>query len=217
MNKIENTGPNFNLEKFFSARDKALKVLENTYRSLDTGMNYKDIEEVLEGEFKSLQVERLWHPTKIRIGSDTLKTFREHSDNNIKLKDNDIIFFDIGPVIDGHEADVGQTYCFGSNQSYQKISTDVKDIFDRCAEYWDPGKTSGRELYDHAANECDKSGYQLNLSMDGHRLGDWPHAIHYKGSLEEVDEGVSENLWVLELLIRHPNEPFGAFYEDILY
>ena len=47
-------------------------------------------------------------------------------------------------------------------------------------------------------------------------LGDFPHALFYKGQLSEFKKMPVENLWVLEILIKHPEKEFGAFIEDIL-
>lgn len=52
--------------------------------------------------------------------------------------------------------------------------------------------------------------------MNGHRLGDFPHAVYFKGKLGEIDIIPKEKLWVLEILIRHPRKNFGAFFEDLI-
>ena len=59
-------------------------------------------------------------------------------------------------------------------------------------------------------------GYQLNPNMAGHRLGDFPHALFYKGTLSNFDKQPIQNLWVLEVLITNNEDTFGSFFEDIL-
>jgi hypothetical protein len=56
----------------------------------------------------------------------------------------------------------------------------------------------------------------LNLGAPGHRLGDFPHAVHKAGKLAVAEFQPSSGLWVLEIQIRHPELPIGAFYEDLL-
>ncbi len=47
-------------------------------------------------------------------------------------------------------------------------------------------------------------GYKLNNNMKGHRVGDFPHHVFYKGGLNETEEVPCENLWILE-------NPFSFF------
>ena len=56
----------------------------------------------------------------------------------------------------------------------------------------------------------------LNLEMDGHRISDFPHAAIFDGSLADMDFAPAMGLWVLEIQLRHPSKPYGAFFEDIL-
>jgi len=71
-------------------------------------------------------------------------------------------------------------------------------------------------LYDYAGQRARELGWELNLDLSGHRLGDFPHEAHYDGSLADADIRPNPNLWVLEMAIRHPTRAFGAFYEDLL-
>jgi hypothetical protein len=59
-------------------------------------------------------------------------------------------------------------------------------------------------------------GWVFNLKVDGHRIGDFPHKAIHSGSLSSTTFKPTTDLWVLELQIRHPTRPFGAFYEDLL-
>jgi hypothetical protein len=52
--------------------------------------------------------------------------------------------------------------------------------------------------------------------MSGHRLSEFPHAAHHKGALADAPFTPSPGLWMLEIQLRHPTRPFGAFYEDLL-
>ena len=54
------------------------------------------------------------------------------------------------------------------------------------------------------------------MSMNGHRLGDFPHALHYKGKLSDFSEAPFPNLWVLEIHLIDEKINRGAFFEDIL-
>jgi len=54
------------------------------------------------------------------------------------------------------------------------------------------------------------------MGSDGHRIGDFPHHVFFKGSLTECEETVIPNAWILEIHLWSPDKKFGAFYEDVL-
>ena len=67
----------------------------------------------------------------------------------------------------------------------------------------------------------ENSGWGYNrlvgaLANSGHRLSDFPHSAIYDGPMATLDFTPSPLLWVLEIHIRHPTKPFGAFFEDML-
>ncbi|MBD2775346.1 hypothetical protein [Iningainema tapete] len=84
------------------------------------------------------------------------------------------------------------------------------------ADKWHTDALSGQALYQFADQIASDLGWVLNLSMDGHRLSDFPHTAYYPGKLAAIPFRPNRNLWVLEIQIRHPQKPFGGFYEDIL-
>jgi Xaa-Pro aminopeptidase len=220
MNKpepnIEKTSSQFNLEKYLDARQKTIRIVNEVASLVYVGMSETDGFSLIDQCMSKYDVEKKWHPNKFRIGENTTKSFREISDEGVRLKSDDIFFIDIGPVFDGHEGDYGRTFVFGKNRKYQDIKEKCELIFNETKETFKNKKLTGIELYQYAEKISLKHGYQLNLKMSGHRLGDFPHAIYFKGSLAEVDVVPCEKLWVLEILIRHPNEEFGAFFEDII-
>lgn len=59
-------------------------------------------------------------------------------------------------------------------------------------------------------------GYLLNDKMQGHRLGDFPHALFHRGNLKDFERPPQRMLWVLEIHLLEPDSERGYFYEDIL-
>jgi methionine aminopeptidase len=214
---IENVGDKFNLDTYMDARKVAMKATLLFAQHVNVGMNLEDMEGLLEETFRLLKIEKKWHMSKIRIGSDTIKSFKDKSNPDISLKKNDIFFIDIGPVINNHEADFGMTFTKGNNPDYAKLQKASRDLFNQAKEYWSKTGATGEELYRFLKEETEKMGYTLDPKMDGHRLGDFPHHVHYKGGLSEVDSKPIENLWVLEVHILDKSNHVGAFYEDILF
>ncbi len=214
--EIENTGNSFNLQKYFEVRSKTLDLINTIPNKFYVGMNEAQGIKIIKDELNKIGTSKLWHPTKFRIGKNTLKSFREKSDEGITLEENDIFFIDIGPVFESHEADLGRTFKFGSSSQHQKIIDASREIFLNVKNFWKSENISGARLYNYAEKISKELGYTLNLNMKGHRLGDFPHALHYKGSLESINFKPIENLWVLEILIKNSENTFGAFFEDIL-
>jgi len=157
-----------------------------------------------------------FHKPYIRFGTNTVKTFGADSDPGIRLGGDDIYFIDVGPVWDGYEGDAGETFTTGSNPELKRCASDARQIFTAVAEKWKKEKSTGEELYQFAQQRAKELGWELNLDLGGHRLGDFPSGDHYEGPLSEITFCPSPNRWMVEIHIRHPAQPFGAFYEDLL-
>ena len=213
---VENVGSKFNKALYFKAREKTIAVVEEVVSFVEVGMTELDGLDLIEASLKKYGCKKKWHPSKFRIGKNTTKAFRELSDTSVKLAENDLYFIDIGPVFDDHEGDYGRTFVVGNEEKYTSIKEASEQIFRKTVKMFKTQKLSGHELYNYAAEEALGMGYELNMKMDGHRLSDFPHALFFKGGLNDLESTPKEDLWVLEILIRHPAEGFGAFFEDII-
>ena len=176
MTNIEGVSDKFNLDSYLEARKIARKISLLCASHIDVGMTEEEGQQIVSDLFKMQNVEKTWHPTKFRIGKNTTCSFRDKSQPNVKLQKDDIYFLDIGPVINGHEADIGHTYTIGQNLDYANIQKASKEIFMAAQTAWKEMKISGKELYQVVKTETEKRGYILNEEMAGHRLGDFPHA-----------------------------------------
>lgn len=207
----------FKIEDFLNVRKKTIVLVEEIVSKLDVGMGETEIVELVETKFRANGIEKKWHPVKFRIGQDTLRSFSEKSVHNQKLETGEIFFIDIGPVWDGYEGDFGKTFVFGEDlNGYQKLADTAEDVFRKTADHWRNESVGGVKLYEFASEYAKKLGLELNTAMDGHRLGDFPHHLFYRGGLAETEEIPVDNLWVLEILIKDPKLERGAFFEDIL-
>ncbi|HZV10249.1 MAG TPA: (Fe-S)-binding protein, partial [Novosphingobium sp.] len=116
----------------------------------------------------------------------------------------------------GHEGDAGATFTTGTDPEMAACARDVKVLFDKVRAIWAGGAVAGRALYEVAEAEAAALGWVLNLDIKGHRVGDYPHSAKTGGQLGTLEGAPSAGLWILEMQIRHPTRPFGAFYEDLL-
>ncbi len=217
----EKTGEKFNLQSYFAARVLCKKVVTTITAAVEFGMNEDDGQALIKDEFRKAGVTKFWHPSKFRIGADTLKTFRDLPDKKIRLSAGDMFFVDVGPIVEEHEADFGETFIFEQSKNSVdealKLLNASKEIWLETAALWRTKCLTGTELYEKATDISKSRGYELNPLMAGHRLGDFPHALFCKESLRSVDFLPTANLWVLEIHIRCPRIQRGSFYEDILF
>jgi Xaa-Pro aminopeptidase len=198
------------------ARERSWAVLQDIRSQMQPGIS-EDEARVLAAEvFARHEVERLWHPSIIRIGVNTTKTYRQRSNPDVRLGEDDIYFIDLGLVFDGHEGDVGATFATGNTPQRQACAAAARTLFDEVARAWRNAGLGGRALYDFAAERAQAMGWRFNHAIKGHRLGDYPHSVHQAGDLGTLEGTPTAGLWVLEIQIAHPDEPFGAFYEDLL-
>ena len=213
---IENTKADFSLADFRSARDKTFEAVTRISRAIKVGMNEDEGNFVVKTILTEMGSLKSWHKGFIRFGANTLKGFSDKSEPGLCLQPDDIYFIDIGPVWGEYEGDGGDTFAVGNNSEMVRCAQDVKTVFRLTSEAWKNSGLSGKELYAFADQTAKNLGWTLNLGIDGHRLSEFPHAVYYRGGLAEVEFKPTSNLWMLEIQIRHPTLPFGAFYEDLL-
>jgi Xaa-Pro aminopeptidase len=212
---LQSFGQQFSLEKLYLAREVARGLTYELASLLRPGMTEADAHSLYKDLSKKHGVEKQWHPAKLRFGSNTLKSFKEESEPHV-LQEEDIFFIDIGPIVEGHEADYGETFAIGSQFDHKHISDCSRKVFNEVGDYWLKNRCGGEELYEFAKKRASHYGYVLNMGSDGHRIGDFPHHIHFKGGLVEVSEEIVPDAWILEIHLSDPKRRFGAFYEDVL-
>ena len=217
----EQLGPDFNLETYLKARELCKKAAAEIIAKVEIGMNEKDGQALVKDVFKNYDVLKFWHPTKFRFGSETTKTFRDLPDENLKCQDQDLLFIDIGPIIENHEADFGRTVVLNKENksvdpNYEKLAKASEIIFKETERYWIQTKATGVKLFEFAQHKTLELGYRLDHRMAGHRLGDFPHQIFSKQKLFEYEKSPLKNIWVLEIHIVDDSQQRGSFFEDIM-
>ena len=212
---IQDFGGNFSLEKLIQARNIAREITYELSSMIRPGMTEDEAHVLYKSICSKYPIEKQWHPPKIRFGPNTICNFKDQS-APYTLQEEDIFFIDIGPVIDGHEADYGETFTVGEIYEEKNIAHTSKKVFEEVVNYWNINRVCGEELYDYASERAEHYGYILNLGNDGHRIGDFPHHIHFKGGIPEMDEVIVPNAWILEIHLLNQTRTYGAFFEDLL-
>lgn len=212
----ERNGANYDVAQMMEARRRTRQAIHLIADQVRPGMVEEDAcamaREILKGE----ELLRGWHGVFVRFGMNTVKFYGQSSEPGLRLGDDDIFIVDIGPVWRKWEADAGDTFVVGHDPDMLRAKQDVRTLFDIVSKKWREERATGVALYEFAETEARRMGWKLNLDLGGHRLSDFPHSLIHKGELKDVQFTPSENLWVLEMHIRHPVRPFGAFFEDLL-
>lgn len=209
-------GPAFDPARMQRARRLSWEALHGIRERMRPGISEDEARAAAAEVFAALGMQRLWHPVLIRIGPNTTKTYRQPSLPDVRLGENDIYFIDLGLVFDGHEGDVGDTFTVGHAPVQLACAQAARDLHRDVADAWRTRGLSGQALYNYADARAEAMGWRFNHAIKGHRVSDFPHAIHKGGDLGDFEHRPGEGLWILEIQISHPTEPFGAFYEDLL-
>ena len=213
----ETVGINFSEDSLIIARDKTLEVITKAAQLTKAGMKESEARKMIQELQQAVGAPKSWHPPQIRFGENTTLGFGAKGIEDAVLAEDDIFFFDIGPLFGDHEGDVGRSFSIGNNPEMKKCCHDVEKIWKEVRDHWKNHHVTGAELYEFAKESAKKRGWVLALEKaNGHRISDFPHAAKMRGSIEEFSQRPAANRWILEIQIRHPHKPFGAFYEDLL-
>jgi Xaa-Pro aminopeptidase len=115
----EAVGAAYDPKLMLRARELSWIALERIRDFMQPGIGEEEAKTKAEEVFRTLGMQRLWHRPYIRIGANTLKTYRQASEADVRLDENDIYFIDLGLVFDGHEGDVGDTFTVGDAPAQQ--------------------------------------------------------------------------------------------------
>ncbi|MQT43603.1 MULTISPECIES: M24 family metallopeptidase [unclassified Pseudomonas] len=212
----EAVGPIYNIDAMRRAQANTWKAIETLSALIKPGMHETEAVALGKQVLADLDMQRIWHPLLVRFGANTLKTFKQRSDGDLVLGENDIFFIDMGAVWEGHEGDAGETFVTGNDPEMKACAEAAKTLFERVQAKWKNEQVAGLELYRYAQEQAKDMGWVLNLDIKGHRVSDFPHAIHRGGDLGDFDHYPNKGLWILEIQIAHPSKAYGAFYEDLL-
>lgn len=217
VENFEIVRPNFDPARLLASQNLARKVVRNTVREFVPGMRETEARRLMVAALAQAGAKKFWHPVHVRFGQNTLMGFREKASYDPQLQQEDIFFVDIGPVFDGYEGDFGETFVVGRSELYWEAKRVSEELWREGCEYWKEMQPSGKDLYRYINDQTEKKGWELHPSyVRGHRLEQFPHKLICNKNLEDMDAPVGACRWVLEIQIQHSDQPFGAFYEDLI-
>lgn len=196
LETLEKTGVKFSLDALMDARKNTKEAIALIASSIKPGMREEDARQMAKETIERLGSHKGWHKILIRFGANTVKDFEDPSERDVRLRDGDIFFIDIGPIWGDTEGDGGETFVVGQNPDpdMERCAEDVKRIFDAVRDQWMYSGMTGKELYDFAGKTAAELGWVLNMSLTGHRLSDFPHSAFYDGTLSAVHPPLTESM-----------------------
>jgi Xaa-Pro dipeptidase len=173
-------------------------------------------------------ISRFWHKRIVRAGINTLEPYASNPPDRV-LEEDDIVFFDFGPILEEWEADFGRTYVLGDDPVKQRIASDLPRIWQEAKAHFDDRPAiTGAELFDHVLGLIAEAGWGHGASHAGHLVGEFPHE---KINGDEIDcyitHGNDQPMrrpdaagrpchWILEVHLVDQDRGFGGFYEQLL-
>jgi Xaa-Pro dipeptidase len=173
-------------------------------------------------------ITRYWHKRIVRAGRNTLQPYDENPPD-LKVSEDDIVFLDLGPVFEDWEADFGRTYVVGSDPLKLKLCRDIEEAFKSGRKYFQqkPDITAS-ELYRHAQELAQQSGWEYGGPIAGHLIGVFPHEkiagdkitlyVHPENHnrMQTLDASGRSRHWIFEIHFVDRAREIGGFYEELL-
>lgn len=98
---------------------------------------------------------QLMNDLKKIVSCNTMCAFREKSEPDVRLRENDIFFLDLDPIYDGYEGDCGKTFVIGDFKDGEEIIRTSEEVFSLVSARFKETKQSGAELYTYAESLCE--------------------------------------------------------------
>jgi Xaa-Pro dipeptidase len=220
------------VQELLSAQAKA-DVLFNeaeTRNYLVAGQTEKDLNTKLFQLAEELfGIKKYWHKRIVRAGVNTLLPYKENPPNLV-LQDDEILFFDFGPVFEEWEADYGRTYVIGSDKAKLQLKKDVEAGWHEGKKYFDQhfDTLTGAEFYAFTKELAGKMGWEFGNIHCGHLIGNFPHE-EVQGEEEEnyfhpnnhkrvaePDSGGRPRYWIYEIHFVDRQKQIGGFFEQLV-
>lgn len=213
------------------AETKAEKLFKEVeIRNLiQPGVSEKDLNDAVYNiAFEMYGIKKYWHKRIVRAGPNTLHPYRENPPN-LTLQDDDIVFFDFGPVFEDWEADFGRTYVIGNDQTKLRLKKDIEKAWHLGKSHFDSNlDITGNQLYQFILKLGTDLGWEYPQVHCGHLIGNFPHEkiqgnelenyIHPENNIRMRDSDKNGNCrdWILEIHFIDKVRQIGGFFEQLL-
>jgi len=205
------------------------KAIEQ-YNLITAGKSEEQLNaEVCELALKGFGIEKHWHKKIVRSGKNTLAIYPDNPPNRAIEKD-DILFIDLGPIVEDYEADIGRTYVLGQDSRKMRLKNDVEEAWYEIQEWYHKQTTlKASDLFRYALEKAEEFGWEFVGEIAGHIVGKYPHeqppdpksmeldihpANHNDMFLRDADG--NKRHWILELQFIDRDNEMGGYFEQLL-
>lgn len=185
--------------------------------------------EVCDLALQNFGIKKHWHKKIVRSGKNTLAKYPDNPPNRI-IEEDDIVFIDLGPIVENYEADIGRTYVLGNDPLKLKLKADVERAWYEIQKWYQQQTIlKASDLFQYAAKEAESSGWEFGGDIAGHIVGKFPHEQPADPKSLELDvhpdnhndmflpdaDG-NERHWILELQFIDRKNNIGGYFEQLL-
>ncbi len=185
--------------------------------------------EIFELAYELFGIRKYWHKRIVRSGKNTLLPYAENPPDLI-LQNDDILFFDFGPVFEEWEADIGKTFVIGTDSRKLKLQSDVEKAWHEGHDYYLQHhlQLTGADFYAYTKILAQKYGWSYGNEHCGHLIGNFPHEqllgeekinyIHPENNelMCKPDKLGNERFWIYEIHFVDRANEIGGFFEQLL-
>ena len=211
---------NLAIQLFKAVEDRNLITAGKSEQQLNT--------EVFKLAHELFGIEKHWHKRIVRSGANTLLPYNENPPDLV-IQEDDILFFDFGPIIGDWEADLGRTYVIGNDLIKHKLKSDVEKAWYETKEWFHKQtKLTAAELHQYAVEKAKEYGWTFGGEIAGHLIGEFPHERLEPGNYQLYvhpgnhndmflpDANGNKREWILEIHFVDREKQIGGFFEQLL-
>ncbi|MEW7290200.1 M24 family metallopeptidase [Aquimarina sp. 2304DJ70-9] len=208
------------LQLFKIVEDRNLIASGKSERQLNT--------EIYDVARELFGIEKHWHKRIVRSGGNTLSPYKENPPN-LMIEDDDILFFDFGPIIEGWEADLGRTYVIGNDPYKHKLKNDIERAWQETKEWFHKHTSlTAAGLFQYSIKKAEEYGWVFGGEIAGHLIGEFPHEKLEPGNFDLYvhpenhndmflpDAKGNKRQWILEMHFVDTKQQIGGFFEQLL-
>lgn len=180
--------------------------------------------------FELFGIKKHWHKKIVRSGPNTLAVYTEDPPDRV-IREDDILFIDYGPIVDGYEADIGRTYVIGNDPYKKKLKQDVERAWYETKQWFHKQSSlKASDLFQYVVEKAEQYGWTFGGEIAGHIVGKYPHEqpadpksmeldIHPENHNDILlpDANGNQRTWILELQFTDREKKIGGYFEQILY
>ena len=220
------------IKQLLIAEEKANELFAaiESHQLIQPGKSEKQLnQEVFKLAEEMFDIKKYWHKRIVRAGKNTLLPYRNNPPNLI-IQQQDILFFDFGPVFEEWEADIGRTYVLGNDEKRIKLQKGVEKAWYEGAGYYLENKDhlTGADFYQYTQKLAEQYGWEYGNVHCGHLIGNFPHEkivgeeiinyIHPENHqlMCQMDKNGNERNWIYEIHFINSEKQIGGFFEQMI-